>query len=136
MTTFWKITLGVGCGILFVAAALFVGCTALVGYGAHKANEADVTERLAAQHLKIEDVSGHMEGDYFKLVGRIRNEGTAPVTFVEVEVEMTDEAGTLLGVEKTYAIGGEGLGPGQDRAFDLMAYQPRQVARFEYRILP
>jgi hypothetical protein len=132
MTTFWKIVLGVGCGVLLAVAALFVGCTALVGYGASKVEE-EKSAKLAGMSVDVGDFTE--EHGYFKVAGTVKNSGARAVTYVKVTVDFLDSGGAVVDNGWTYAVDSSPLGPGETRVFELSQAARPGVTRVSARIM-
>ena len=115
-SSFWKITLAVGCGVLLAMALMFGMCSAFVGKVALDASKQKDEKRQALATLNIRDLDGKKDGDWIKVF----NGGSASVSFVKVEAEFLDGADNVIDKDWTYAVGAEKLSPGQAKSFEIM----------------
>lgn len=138
-TSFWKIFLGVGCGIVLAVALLMGACTACVGKAAlevSKQQEAKTQQRtneLAA--LEIRDLEGEKDGEWIKVRGRLYNGGTTPVSFVKVQAEFLDESGAVIDKDWTYAVSSDQLNPGESKSFNMMQKAGEKASRYNVSVI-
>ncbi len=126
---FWKIALGVGCGVLLAIFAVLFGCSLLVGLGMVKQQEA-----LAA--IEIEDCSLSRDGNWLTAEGSVRNGGSENVEFVKVAVEWRSGLGRIIDTDWTYAVGAEGLAPRQSSQFKERRQDPsHDIERVVCRVM-
>ena len=114
--SFWKIALGVGCGILLATAALVGGCVFLFGYGIVKQ---DAQRRLEIAAIEIGELEGKTRGDWYTITGTVTNTGDRRVRFVKVECDLEHRSGEIIDTDWTYAVSSEGLAPGASKSFDM-----------------
>jgi hypothetical protein len=89
----------------------------------------------ALRHVSFEDVKGYLDGDYFYVKGRVRNNGSSSVTYVKVQVELLDKSGTVMNTDWTYAVAGEELAPGAAKTFETMTEGDSRIKSYRYKIL-
>jgi hypothetical protein len=138
-SNFWKIALGVGCGVVLAVLALLGMCTAIVGKVAVDASE-QMEKQKSEKHqalasLEIRDVKGEREYGYLKIRGRVQNGGTAPVRFVKVEAQFTDKAGNVIDKDFTYAVSSEPLNPGESKTFEIMQRANSSIDSFTVHVV-
>lgn len=128
LDTKWVIRILLGIGILVVA---FWGLDTM-----HKKAEAEkLAQRIAAEEaerveaerreqqrildvwydLDISDVDGYNNK---KISGTLTNNSDYTVYFVKVKFIFSDSGGKVIDTDSTYAVGGEGLEPGESCKFD------------------
>ncbi len=90
--------------------------------------EAMVESREQKQRLQSETASTalsfsigkpYSSGSYTVCEGKVTNNGMKTYTFVKVKGAFVDRSGTVLDTDWTYAIGSEGLAPGETTTFHL-----------------
>lgn len=75
---------------------------------------------VASLVLEIENVKVDLwDGSYATVTGRIRNTGENTYSFVKVKGVFTDWGGDVLDTDWTYAVGSEGLAPGEAATFEM-----------------
>ena len=129
-----KIAIGVGCGILLAVGALMATCAGCVAIGAKGVVDAEKAKKEALAQVEFEDVEGNKEHGYIKIAGKVRNKGTAPVSFVKVGVDLLDANGKVLDTDWTYAVSGEALEPGAAKSFDMLVPIDTRMEEFRYYV--
>ena len=123
-SSFLKIMIGVGCGVVLAVVALLGMCTMCVGKVA-----VDTSQRIEQQKqekrqllaaLEIRDQEGEIDGEWFKVKGRVCNNGIAPISYVKVQADFLDKAGRVADTDFTYAVASENLAPGACKSFEIM----------------
>lgn len=69
--------------------------------------------------LKISNVSVTSNSSYTVCTGTITNNGKKNYSFVEVKGAFKNSSGTVLDTDWTYAVGSEGLAPGESKSFRM-----------------
>ena len=69
--------------------------------------------------LKISNVSLTSNSSYTVCTGTITNKGKKNYSFVEVKGAFKNSSGTVLDTDWTYAVGSEGLAPGESKTFRM-----------------
>ena len=92
-------------------------------------------ETSALTHLSFEEVSGYLDGQYFHVKGRVRNNGTTSVKYVKVGVELLDKDDRVMNTDWTYAVAGEELPPGAAKSFETMTEGDSRIRHYRYKIL-
>jgi hypothetical protein len=82
------------------------------------------TERTA---LKILNVSVTSNSSYTICTGTVTNNGEKSYDFVEVKGSFKDSSGTVLDTDWTYAVGSEGLDPGESTTFRLSVQKNSKI---------
>lgn len=82
------------------------------------------TERTA---LKILNVSVTSNSSYTICTGTVTNNGEKSYDFVEVKGSFKDSSGTVLDTDWTYAVGSEGLDPGESTIFRLSVQKNSKI---------
>lgn len=70
--------------------------------------------------LEIVDKDGTIDGDYIYVSGAVKNNGDSSVSSVRVKVNYMDEEMSVIDTDWTYAVGSEGLNPGEQTRFEVM----------------
>lgn len=127
--SFWKVAFGVGCGILLAIAAVFMGCSMLIGWGMFE-------QQKALEAIQIRECAPTRDGDWVKVTGSIWNGGDDRVEFVKVAIEWQDGSRSVIDTDWTYAVGAEGLAPRQSSEFsERREDRARRVDRARCRIM-
>ena len=80
----------------------------------------DSVESSAWLYLSLSDIEIKNNGDTSKVAeGRITNNGEYGYKFVKITVDFLDEDGKTIESEWTYAVGGEGLEPGESKSWSV-----------------
>lgn len=130
-----KIAIGVGCGILLAVGALMATCAGCVAIGAKGVVDAEKAKKEALAQVEFEEVEGNKGHGYIKIAGKVRNKGTAPVSFVKVGVDLLDSNGNILDTDWTYAVGGEALQPGAAKSFDMHVPMDKRMKEYRYYVV-
>ena len=69
--------------------------------------------------LDICDLEWDSNSSYTVCVGKVKNTGTKTYYYVEVKGSFEDSSGNVLDTDWTYAVGSEGLAPGESSSFRL-----------------
>lgn len=69
--------------------------------------------------LEISDVKVTSNSSYTICTGTVKNTGKKTYTFVQVKGSFKDSSGTVVDTDWTYAVGSEGLSPGESTTFRM-----------------
>jgi hypothetical protein len=133
--TFWKIMMGVGCGITLAVLALLSMCTACIGKVALDVEQQKEAKRRALTAVEVRDLEGEIDGDWFKVRGRVYNGGSEPVSFVKVQAEFLDRKGDVVDTDYTYAVSSEPLAAGASKTFDIMQRAGNRGERYRVTVM-
>lgn len=78
----------------------------------------ELQETKRSKSLIIQNYSGKGEGNYFVVSGSVKNNTSATVRFVVVKIELIDKNGNVFDSDTTYAVGEEGISPGNSAKFE------------------
>lgn len=130
---------GVGCGVMLAVLVLLGMCSMCVGKVA-----LDATQQIEKQKqqkkqslasLEIKDPEGELDGDWFKVRGRICNGGSVPVDYVKVQADYLDSSGNVIDTNWTYAISSAPLTPGACKSFEIMQQVGRKAKKYRVYVL-
>ena len=65
----------------------------------------------------------------------ITNNGKKTYTFVQVKGKFKDSSGTILDTDWTYAVGSEGLAPGESTTFRLSVNKNANISKCDFEII-
>ena len=85
--------------------------------------------------LEFSDINVSHNSSYTVCTGTVTNNGRKTYTFVEVKGKFEDSSGTVLDTDWTYAVGSEGLAPGESVTFRLSVDKDRTIAKCSVEIL-
>ncbi len=94
--------------------------------------EAVIVER---DDLDIEPIKGRIDDDYIYVTGSLKNNGTRTVSFVKVKAIYYDANMTPLNTDWTYAVGVEGLSPGETTQFELMTKFTGDLEKYKLEVI-
>lgn len=77
------------------------------------------TPESAEDVLEFSDVSISHNSSYTVCTGTLTNNGRRTYTFIEVKGKFKDSSGKVLDTDWTYAVGSEGLAPGESASFRI-----------------
>ena len=72
---------------------------------------------------------------YTKANGTVYNAGSSKVTFVKIKVSFKDSRGQVIDTAWTYAVGSEGLNPGESKKFSCSVTKDTKITSVSYEIL-
>ncbi len=138
MRSFWKITLGVACGIMLSLPAVFFALSMFMANerakteqrAAEHTREADRARQQALSNIEFKDVHNRIMDGRAMLVGRVQNMGTTAVQDLEVVVEWLGAEGEI--VDSSWAAitaSAEGLKPGAHKPFVVTVVENDWIAR-------
>lgn len=118
---------------------LAAGCTKQASYGSHYCyshkKEYDSSATNASADLKFSNISVDTNSSYTVCTGKITNNGSRIYTFVEVKGAFKDKNGEVVDTDWTYAVGSEGLAPGESATFRLSVPKDYSVETCSVSIL-
>jgi hypothetical protein len=93
------------------------------------------TPEVAEDVLKFSDIEITHNSSYTVCTGTITNNGRKIYSFVEVKGKFKDSSGTVLDTDWTYAVGSEGLAPGESTTFRISVDKNRNITKCTMEIL-
>ena len=93
------------------------------------------TPEVAENVLKFSDVSVSHNSSYTVCTGTVTNNGNRTYSFVEVKGKFKNASGTVLDTDWTYAVGSEGLAPGESATFRLSVDKNRDIKNCSMEIV-
>ena len=150
------IVLGIiGLGSYFGSRCAVSGCSEKAEYGdyciQHVCLEAGCTNRrtsgsnycylhqpatyYASVDLEISNVKLESNSSYTVATGTVTNNGSHTYTFVKVKGAFQDSSGTTLDTDWTYAVGSEGLAPGETTSFRMSVDKDYKIKKCSVSIL-
>lgn len=85
--------------------------------------------------LENKSLKASADSDYAYYYGTVRNKGSVTHSFIKVTVTLYDEYGNVVNTDYGYAVGDEGLAPGEAKQFDIMvANNYHNIAHGKMRI--
>ncbi len=93
------------------------------------------TPESAEDVLEFSDFEITHNSSYTICTGTITNTGRKTYTFVEVKGKFQDSAGIVVDTDWTYAVGSEGLAPGESTTFRLSVEKDRSITKCTMEIL-
>lgn len=93
------------------------------------------TPEVAEDVLVFSDIDVSKNSSYTVCTATITNNGRKTYTFIEVKGKFKDSSGTILDTDWTYAVGSEGLAPGESATFRLSVSKNTNILTCELEIL-
>lgn len=93
------------------------------------------TPESAQDVFEFSNIEISHNSSYTICTGTITNNGRKTYTFVEVKGKFKDSSGTVLDTDWTYAVGSEGLAPGESTTFRISVDKNRSITRCTMEIL-
>jgi hypothetical protein len=90
---------------------------------------------LAEEVLNFSNIKINHNSSYTVCTATITNSGKKTYTLVEVKGKFENSSGTVLDTDWTYAVGSEGLEPGESTTLRLSVKKDRDIAKCELEIL-
>lgn len=72
---------------------------------------------------------------YTKASGKVTNNGTITLDFVKVRGAFKDSKGNVVETDWTYAVGSEGLAPGESKSFELTVASDSSIASVDVTVM-
>lgn len=94
----------------------------------------ELWEARDSKSLIVQNYSGQTEGSYFVVSGSVKNNTSATVKFVVVKIELIDKNGNVIDSDTTYAVGEEGISPGNSAKFKCYLDDDMDIAKYSARI--
>lgn len=85
--------------------------------------------------LKISDLTWDNNSSYNVCTGKVKNTGKKTYYFVTVKGSFKDSSGNVLDTDSTYAVGSEGLSPGESSSFRLSVKRDYDITDCSVSIL-
>ncbi len=97
-----------------------------------KESEADKSTVINSGSVKVKSGSLNSESliDNYHITGTVTNTTIYTVTFVKVKVSLTDSNGNVIDTCSTYAVGSEGLAPGESSQFEVYMNKNSDAKKF------
>lgn len=86
-------------------------------------------QRVHSYELLISNVTISSNSSYTKASGTLTNHGKGAVSFVQVKGQFQNSSGTTLDTDWTYAVGSEGLSPGESTKFELAVEKDSSIKK-------
>ena len=93
------------------------------------------TPEVAENVLEFSDIRITHNSSFTVCTGTITNNGRKTYTFVEVKGKFKNSSGTVLDTDWTYAVGSEGLAPGESTSFRLSVDKNTNIKNCTMEIL-
>lgn len=90
---------------------------------------------VAEDVLSFSDISVTKNSSYTICNATITNNGKKTYTFIEVKGKFKNSSGTILDTDWTYAVGSEGLAPGESASFRLYVDKDTNIVKCDLEIL-
>lgn len=85
--------------------------------------------------IDFSNISIHSSTSYTICTATVTNNGNRTYTFVEVKGKFKDSSGTILDTDRTYAVGSEGLAPGESVSIRLFVKKDSDISQCDLDIL-
>lgn len=89
----------------------------------------------AEYDLKISNIKLSENSSYTKVTGTITNYGTTSYGYVKVKGSFETSYGTVVDTDWTYAVGSEGLSPGESKSFSMSVPKNYSIDNCEITII-
>jgi len=130
---------GVGCGVVLAVLVMLGMCTMCVGKVAldttQQIEKQKQDKKQALASVEIKDQEGELDGDWFKVTGRVCNGGSMPVSYVKVQADFLDRSGSVVDTNWTYAVSSEALSSGSCKSFEIMQRAGSKAKRYRVYVL-
>ncbi|MGN0611906.1 MAG: FxLYD domain-containing protein [Ruminiclostridium sp.] len=93
------------------------------------------TPEVAEDVLDFSNIEISHNSSYTVCTGTIKNNGRRTYTFVEVKGKFKNASGTVLDTDWTYAVGSDGLAPGESTTFRLSVKKDTAITKCTIEIL-
>lgn len=91
--------------------------------------------QVSASDLKITKNSVYNSSSYTRISGTIRNNSDTTVYFVKIKGSFKTSSGTVVDTDWTYAVGGEGLAPGESCKWELSVDKDYSITKCDVSVL-
>ena len=89
----------------------------------------------AAKDLSISNVKLKHNSSYTVVTGSVKNTGSTTYKFVKVKGAFKNSRGTTLDTDWTYAVGSEGLAPGESTTFRMSVSKDTSITKCTVTVL-
>jgi len=90
---------------------------------------------VAEDVLSFSDIEVTQNSVYTVCTATIKNTGRKKYTFIEVKGKFKNSSGTVIDTDWTYAVGSEGLAPGESKSFRLSVDKNSNIKKCDFEIL-
>lgn len=97
-------------------------------------NGQSTTTTAPIQPLIIEETSCTKDGDYMYAEGFVKNNSNQTYSFIVVNVNYSDENGSIVDTDWTYVVGSEGLPPSSRKSYKVMTPYNSNINKCSYLI--
>lgn len=94
----------------------------------------ELWEARRNKSLIVQSYSGYSKGSYFVVSGTVKNNTSSTVRFVVVKIELIDKNGNVFDSDTTYAVGEEGISPGNSAKFECYLDDDRDIEKYSASI--
>lgn len=93
--------------------------------------------RVSASELSLEVTRLYLSstGNYYYAEGTVKNNSSSTVSYVKVKCAFLDSSGNVVDTDWTYAVGSEGLAPGESKKWEMMVSYDRKIEKCRATIL-
>lgn len=85
------------------------------------------SSRVSASDLKVKIEDFYTKRSYMYVEGTLKNNSDTTVYYVKIKVSFKDSSGAVIDTDWTYAVGSEGLAPGESCKWDVMQSNDSRV---------
>ena len=93
------------------------------------------TKYVPSYQLKISNVQVYTKGNYTYAEGTVTNNSDTTVTFLEIKGSFKTSSGSVVDTDWTYAVGSEGLAPGESCKWKLSVEKDYSIKDCDISIL-
>lgn len=132
------------CLLALMLALLFCGCSSNNPSRSDQQDRAyyealeeqiEKSNSVSSYELVISDVSISSSSVFTSATGKLTNTGKSSVSFVKVKGQFKNSSGSIIDTDWTYAVGAEGLSPGESTKFEIMVDKDRSIKECSCSIL-
>lgn len=85
--------------------------------------------------LQFTDISITTNSNYTICTGKVKNNGKKTYKYVTIKGSFKDASGNVLDTDSTYAVGSEGLAPGESTSFRLSVHKDLKITKCSITII-
>lgn len=100
-----------------------------------KSSQYNYKPEVAEDVLSFSNISVTKNSSYTICTANITNNGKKTYTFIQVKGKFKNSSGTILDTDWTYAVGSEGLAPGESASFRLSVDKDTNITKCDLEIL-
>jgi hypothetical protein len=104
-------------------------------YHASSANAPTTARANPNSDLSFTNIQIEHNSSYTVVTGKVTNYGDVTYTFVKIKGTFKTSSGTVVDTDWTYAVGSEGLAPGESTTFRMSIPKDRTVTKCTISIL-